>query len=324
MKKEVLFAIVAGALLGVVIAFGVYRANIALVPSKGDDQKATPAPKEVAGLSIIKPETLRVLTESATVVSGITSPNSNVAIVTDDNEYIVASDNKGQFEDEIELSGGLNEIKVFSFDTSGTQKEGSVLVVFSTEFAKYLTDETTKTGTSSAETQSASDSVRQKVAEKIEKIEKSPTAYIGVVTDITDTNIQIKDSLGEIEQIAIEKDTTDFIKTIGATKKVEFKDLAIGDYIIAMGLKNGNKVLDGKRILVTTPFKSSARTVKLGTTTKDKTNVVTLKDKDNTFTLKFGTNWVGPEISELTETDKYMVIGELKDFNLTVSMIKKI
>jgi hypothetical protein len=218
----------------------------------------------------------------------------------------------------------LNEIKVFSFDPNDGTRQKNLLVVYSSEFAKFLSDGSTS-ASASAEVSQASDSIRQKVNEKIQMIEKSPTSYIGTITDITDTNVQIKDPDGEIQQISIDKEQTDFIKTIDTTKEITASDLAIGDFIVAMGLKNGNKVLDGKRIIVTEQFKSSPRTAIYGTITDITKKIVTIKDNSDKETkLTFGTSWDGPEISELATSDKVVVTGELKDSTFNVELVKKI
>lgn len=322
MRKEVIFAIVAGALLGLVVAFGVWRANLALRPgATNPETQKTPQPQVNVELSIVKPEALSVLTSPKVTLTGITIPNATVGVSGELKGYVTRADAAGAFSLDIDLDGGLNEIKVVSFDKDGQDREKDILIVYSSEFAKYLN--TPETASPSAKVETASDSVRQKVNQKIEMIEKSPIAYIGAITDKTDATIQIKNLQGEIEQISINKDTTDFIKTIDTTKQIESTDLAIGDFVIAMGFRDGNKILDAKRVLVTTAFKSSSRTIKAGTLTKEGIKVI-LKEKGNAIALKFGSSWDGPEISELTETEKYIVIGDLKDNILTVSLIKKI
>lgn len=327
MKKEVVFAILAGGALGLVIAFGVWRANSALKPANTNNQTVvqTPSPQGNVELSIIKPENLVVVTTASVEVTGSTIPNALVAISAEEKDYVVVADNKGSFSQTVSLTGGLNEIKVFSFDVNDGVRQKDLLVVYSSEFAKFLSDGSTTSASGSAEVSTSTDSVRQKVNEKISLIEKSPTAYIGTVTDITDSNIQIKDQNGEIQQIATDKDQTDYVKNIDTAKTIESTDLAIGDFVIAMGLKNGNKVLDGKRIVVTEPFKSSTRTAIFGSITDITKKVVTLKDNSEKETsVTFGTNWDGPEISELKAGDKIIVTGEIKDSTFNVSLVKKV
>ncbi|MEK7497434.1 MAG: hypothetical protein AAB656_00775 [Patescibacteria group bacterium] len=316
MRKEVIFAILAGATLGLIIAFGIWRANTAIKPLLTPSPAPSSEPATAVDLSIAKPDNQSVVTTSTVTIEGITLPDSQVAISGESKNYAVQATNKGSFSQKVELIGGLNEIKVFTFDKNGSSKQKTLLLVYSSEFAKYKEEPVA----------TSSDSVRAKVDQKIEEAKSSPTSYIGAITDITDTNIQLKSLTGDIEQVSFNKDATDFIKTTNDTvKTISAKDLAIGDFIIAMGVRDGNKILTGKRILVTDPYKESARTAIFVTISKIEKKVVTAKDKDNKeTTLAFGTDWDGPELKELKLEDKIIVIGEVKDTTLTVSLVKKI
>ena len=321
MRKEVIFAVLAGAILGLVVAFGVYRANSALKPATtSQTPENTPEPKVNVELSIVKPVALSVVTSPTLSVSGITLANATLAISGETKSYILEADASGAFSQSVALEGGLNEIKVFSFDKDGGSREKSVLVIYSSEFSKYLS----KPATASESAEVATDSVRQKVNQKIEMIEKSPTAYVGTITDKTGTTIQIKNLEGEIKQISIDEEATDFVKIIDTTKTIESTDLAIGDFIIAMGLRNGNKILDAKRILVTTAYKPSARKALMGNIQKDKATISLKPSSGALAELKFGTNWDGPELSELNAGDKVIAIGDLTDSVLSISLVKKI
>ena len=323
MRKEVVFAILAGATLGLVIAFGIWRANTAIRPLLTPSPAPTTEPETTVDLSLAKPDNQAVITSSTVTLEGLTLPDSTVAVSAESENYIIKSDSKGAFSLKVDLIGGLNEIKVFTFDKNGASKQKNLLLVYSSEFAKYSKE---SQATGSAEVKNASDSVRAKVDEKIEEAKSSPTSYIGAITDITDTNIQLRSLTGDIEQISFDKDTTDFIKTTNdTTKAISAKDLAIGDFIIAMGTRDGNKILTGKRILVTDPYKESARTAILGTISKIEKKVVTIKDKDEKETaVTFGTTWEGPELKELKVEDKIIVIGEQKETAFTASLVKKI
>jgi len=323
MRKEVIFAILAGAALGLIIAFGIWRANTAIRPLLTPSPVASVEPVSTVDLSIAKPDNQAVITTSTVTVEGITLPDSFVAVSGESKDYVIKSDSKGSFSLKVDLIGGLNEVKVFTFDKDGSSKQKKLLLVYSSEFAKY-SKEATPSATTKTET--ATDSVRAKVDAKIEEAKSSPTSYIGAITDITDTNIQLKSFSGDIEQISFDKDSTDFIKTTNDTvKTISAKDLAIGDFIIAMGTRDGNKILTGKRILVTDSYKESTRTAIFATISKIEKKVVTVKDKDGKETaLTFGTDWEGPELKELKVEDKIIVIGELKDTGLTVSLVKKI
>ena len=124
------------------------------------------------------------------------------------------------------------------------------MVVYSSEFKKII-DNLTAGSTSKTATDEA-DSVRERVEKKVEEALNKPKAYLGLVSDISETTIELKSATGEIQQVGVAEDAI-FIKDGIPVKTVDFKDLAIGDYIVAMGFKNGNAVLNARRILITQP-----------------------------------------------------------------------
>lgn len=139
MRKEVFFAILAGTIFGLVVAFGIWRANSSIKP-KGDISEATPtastptpAVTEV-GLTIAKPDSNSVFAENPVTLSGITKPDAWIAISSEEKDYVVKADTKGAFEQDIDLVGGVNEIIVTSFDDSGSSNTQKFLLVFSSEF----------------------------------------------------------------------------------------------------------------------------------------------------------------------------------------------
>lgn len=141
MRKEILFAIIAGVILGVVIAFGVWRANSAIKNSDRiateNEAASTVTPvfiQQEFGISLASPEQSDVLTQSPTVFSGITKPSSWVVVLAEDNDYIIRSDEQGEFSQEVELAAGANQIKLTAFSDNGESAKKSVVVVYSTEF----------------------------------------------------------------------------------------------------------------------------------------------------------------------------------------------
>ncbi|MBI3443238.1 hypothetical protein HY008_01060 [Candidatus Woesebacteria bacterium] len=269
MRKEVIFAVIAGSIMGLVIAFGVWRANQTLSSKKEEvKSEATPqislpssTPKPEVGLAILVPENEFLSTASPIKVKGITKTGSFVAISGEDKDYVIETSASGEFEVDVELIPGANEIKVFSFDKIGLKNEKSIVVVYSSEFAKEISS----TDSERAYPDTTSSAVRDKVREKIEEKLRFPRAFLGSVTDISTSTIQIKSLGGEIKQVSFDKETTTFVKVDSkAPKEVKSKDLAIGDFIIAMGFRNGNSVLEARRILITEPFKFSERIAVFG------------------------------------------------------------
>lgn len=251
MRKEVLFAVLAGSFLGLIIAFGIYRANLSMSRSGSNtSNKETPPP--VAGLSIAinKPEDEDVLTETPVEFSGITKAGAWTIISTEDSDFLAKSNDDGTFKLDADLTGGANQIVVSAIDAQGAVAQQKLTVVFSSEFAKNLVQ-----STPAATPQTSSDSVREKVLQKVEQALQNPKAYIGTVTDIAEQTIQVKTATGEIKQISFDSEQTDVIKTAPTSHVIKITDIAIGDFIVAMGFKNGNEVLSAKRILVTDALK---------------------------------------------------------------------
>lgn len=140
MPKEILVAIIIGGLLGIAIAFGVWRANIALSPQAQPSQtEATGSPiptgktPTTLTLTITEPEDEAVVGEANVTVLGLASPQATIAIASEKGETIVTSDNKGNFSGVVELSEGTNVITVTAFDSEGETIEKQITVVYSTE-----------------------------------------------------------------------------------------------------------------------------------------------------------------------------------------------
>ena len=244
MRKEVWFAIIGGIVLGLVIGFGVYRINFAFKKDESSQSSPTPTPYNQGGLTIAKPNYDDVVTSLPQTISGITSKDSWVVISTSSSDYVVKPDEKGTFEKEIDLAGGINHVIVSSIDAKGVTSSQDVRLIYSTQLG---------TQTSDSQTTSSESGVRETVLKKVEDILNSPKAYIGTVTDIAEKTIQLKTDSGTIEQVSAVDEKLAVIRQNPTAKEVKFTDIAIGDYIIAMGYRNGNHVLNAKRILITQP-----------------------------------------------------------------------
>ncbi|TSC89401.1 MAG: Uncharacterized protein G01um10145_558 [Microgenomates group bacterium Gr01-1014_5] len=140
MRKEVLVAIILGVGLGLAVAFGIWRANLALAPKLGALQTeaplASPEPDNFSELVITQPENNLVVTKDTTLIKGAATPRATVVVTTGIDEYILEADADGSFEKEIELKVGLNEIKVISFDDSGSESQKRLVVVYTTELGE--------------------------------------------------------------------------------------------------------------------------------------------------------------------------------------------
>lgn len=256
MRKEIIFAILAGSIFGLVIAFGIWRINSALNPRKeGATTPTEETKKDTAIISIAKPSENDVIGESPTPISGLTKPGSFVVVSGEDHDYLMVADTKGAFSEDVSLTGGVNQILITSFGKDGNSGEQKLTVIYSTEFAKPPE--------APADPADSTDSIRLKVQEKVNEALNSPTSYLGTVTDISGGSIQLKIASGEIAQVST-SDSPTVVKDGKAPKTVKLTDIAIGDFIVAMGYRNGNHVLSAKRILITTPPTPTARKVFYG------------------------------------------------------------
>ncbi|MBI4153456.1 hypothetical protein HY503_00440 [Candidatus Woesebacteria bacterium] len=320
MRKEVLFAILAGLTLGLIIAFGIYRANVALSPKNQDQQRpSSPTPKPEFVITLASPSDLDVFTENPVTLSGITKVNAYVAVSTEEEDYITRVDSKGSFEVEVELVGGVNQLVIVAFDEKGSEVTQKLLLVFSTEFAKYV-----KVDEAKEETQNATDSVRDKVQQKVSQALKSPRGLLGTVTDILENTLQIKSGAGEIEQLSVSSETS-VLKTGKTPKEVKLTDVAIGDYIVAMGFKNGNGVLDTKRILISSPIESTNRRAIfakvfeggkkyiISQIVKTKEDQKVAPDKNVTVLLLTDPKTAKIKFADLKEEDLIVALGEEMD-----------
>lgn len=266
MRKEIVLAIFAGLSLGLVVAFGLWRASAALKSQSPQSKTPTPisSPNAFLGLTIAKPETDSVISQNPVTITGITKAASWVVVSGESEDQIVQAGASGEFSGDLDLDAAANQIKIVAFDGNGASQETSLLLVYSTEFAKVLDSAPTPKPTS------GESDIRDKVQKKVEEVLKNPKAYIGTVTGVNENTLQIKTATGEIKQAAVDPEHITVIQTGKTSKEVKFGDIAIGDFIITMGylssagMNNGNGVLDAQRILVTSPLTEPTRKIFMG------------------------------------------------------------
>jgi len=168
-------------------------------------------------------------------------------------------------------------------------------------------------------------SIRDKVRQKIEVVKNNPKAYLGTATDKTDSGIQIKSANGEIQQISVIKEKTSFVKVDKSTTKITYNDIAIGDFLVAMGFENSNEILDAKRILLISPLTPLKREIIFAIVDEiGKNSIVVRKNDNSTTTINFPKKWKGPEIKEIQKGNKVIVIGEMSEKGLLLRTIQNI
>lgn len=122
-----------------------------------------------------------------------------------------------------------------------------------------------------------STSVREKVRQTIENLVRKPRAVIGTLEQITDSTLAIKTKNGKSQMVAAGSATTYAKLTGGKKSDIKFQDLAIGDFTIALGYKNGNDILDAKRVLTFDKQPTPSRKVIYGTVQSVAKNSFVLK-----------------------------------------------
>jgi hypothetical protein len=307
MKKEILLAILGGGTLGLVIAFGIWKGNSLLKVKKDNPanitETTTPNPSATLvtntqefKITLIKPQNMEVLTQNPTEISGITAPNSYVVISGEDGDIIQKSSDSGSFKADLDLLGGSNQINLSVFKDDGSMAEAKLLVAYSSQFVP---------STSSSE---------------------KPQSYIGTVTDITNSIIQIKNSDGDIQQISAAENAT-FVDTRNdEVKTIKSTDVAIGDFIIALGYKGTNNIMSSTRIIISDAIKESTKKAVFGTVTSKEVGRITIKNqKTNESVTITPENTLQIEgvlrFSLISEGDKIIATGDFKDANVDATRI---
>ena len=228
MRKEPIIAIILGSIVGLSVAFFAWRASTRTSPtgttsvsensetsSPENTERPTPA---FGSFAIVNPENNSIVEEDEVVAEGFTTTNKYVGYISSESSDLIKADSN-EFEFELSLNGGLNNIIFWEFDETQT-KEEVLSLIFTTQLENQG--------------------------------ESNAGSLIGTVTDVSEDTFQIRTSTGQIEQLTVNAETTTYANIVGDSEEIEFSDIAIGDYIVAMGFKNGQEILEAQRVLVTT------------------------------------------------------------------------
>lgn len=138
MRKEVVFAIIIGLILGLVILYGVQLANrsakqaAATVTAPTPGETLAPTPTITAGLTVTSPSDHAVVNTSLIKITGKTTPDASVAIYSSEDDTLVTADKDGNFESDLELTGGENIITLTALKPDQTTETVQISVVYST------------------------------------------------------------------------------------------------------------------------------------------------------------------------------------------------
>lgn len=143
MKKEVFIAIATGLILGLVISLAIYQARQMYTADANSEATievlppATPTPELGHQLEIIEPSNFTLAETDTLTISGNTTPDSYVTMVSDTFEGFVQAGPGGEFNLDFPLETGVNIITITSIDQEGYQASGDITIT-------YLIDETTQ------------------------------------------------------------------------------------------------------------------------------------------------------------------------------------
>ena len=275
MRKEITFAIIFGIFVGLIVAFGLLRVNgVMKQNSKGnqngvsvasDVQKTADKPIGSSSITLLKPADHQVSGSNMIGVAGVTQGESFIIATGGTYDFISKSGKDGTFNFEYQLEPSYNALNIYSVSADNQRSNISLELVYSSEAVQKETNE----------------DVDKKVENKLEDVQNMPEFYQGTITDITDGGIQIKTKEGEIKQISYTTGNTTFAKIGKSTIKITLTDIALGDYITAMGYKEDNGLLNAFRILVTQPATPEGVKIFFGTVlNKNKTDIL-VSEKDS-------------------------------------------
>lgn len=138
MKKEVILAITIGFIIGLVLTFFVYKSQLGrsvsgeiLSPLASKEVPTEIEPLPEKSLTIIAPLDQSISSEGKTTITGSNSPLAWVLIMGEKGEKVIQADEKGNFETDLLLVSGENEIIVTAVDQDGSEISKTLTIVYS-------------------------------------------------------------------------------------------------------------------------------------------------------------------------------------------------
>jgi len=145
MFKELILAIIFGGLIGFG-ATGTFIAlknkNVPKINNSATEITVTPIISQAqvsptisssnATLNIFQPQNESVVTDSKLILKGQTDNSAVVIITTTDSSYSLNADSSGNFDTIINLTPGINHLKITSISTTDIQKDAELFVTYTT------------------------------------------------------------------------------------------------------------------------------------------------------------------------------------------------
>jgi len=137
----VFLAIIIGIIFGltVMLVFDAKKKNrlgqMAPTPSPSDSSPPTPSPEKTTEsmfLIVSEPDDEAVYSQEKIILIGKTNPLATVVIIWEEGENILVANEDGQFETEINLSPGPNEIEISAYNENDLVTKKVLTVTYST------------------------------------------------------------------------------------------------------------------------------------------------------------------------------------------------
>lgn len=138
MKTEKVVLAFLAILVGIVfsgVAFYFYQSTKTIPANvvKTVIQKPTPTPNSTFFLSVAEPLNESVVDKKVVKVSGKTTPDATIVIITESDEEVVKPSKVGDFSTKINIGDEENIIRISAFSEKGESKSVDRLITFSTE-----------------------------------------------------------------------------------------------------------------------------------------------------------------------------------------------
>lgn len=164
------------------------------------------------------------------------------------------------------------------------------------------------------------EAVKEKVRKNFEETQKGQKkAFVGKITEVSNSTLTLETQTGK-QQTKVEEETT----IIGKNKnEIDFDDLEIDNYLIAMGYLSENGILQAKRVIVTEKAKTPNQQVAVGRVTDISADekIITVKNekKEIIYTVEATSKTIITQKSEDGKVEK-VSFNKIKDDDWLVAI----
>jgi len=260
MKKEVLIAIVSGLILGLVITIGIFTANRSINQQRAKKQiRSAPTPSLIPStanksINLTSHENFDLVEDSTINLSGVAWPGAVVVLISEADNQIIAADEEGIFIFKTKLIKGFNEITLVAADETGSLQTQNLVITYSTSrIEAEISQFNLVTPAYAEEASPAAETVTEKIKERLqdtaseglvtikEQLTNKTTAprkkaFIGKIASLDEAGLTLiyKEQNYNVNL----KPETLYVK--GANTAMDFEDLKVNDFVIAMGWFHNN------------------------------------------------------------------------------------